>query len=210
MSLDDRDYYREHLRLVSNSDVRRARWSSGRMVVVWILLLTAAFFIASRFMRERASMSLPLRSTAPVSAARDVPAPARPGVSTATVPALPPVVQRGQVAEPIYRCGNSYGLSPCAAGHIVDAPAASGFDSRPSPQLARLVAEGRMPDVTTSSTFTQTVVTQNGVAVGACPTLAADIDSIDRVARRPQSKPDQDRLRARRQATRDQQARLHC
>ena len=154
------------------------------------------------------------------------PVPARPSsVQTAPRPLpTPPVAARALPYEgsramtpdtaPIYRCGAEYRHAPCAGGRAIDGPAASGFDSRPSERLARLVAEGRTADGNTVTT-----VVRNGTEVSSaagvdrfamCQALAAEIAGIDAETRQPRSASRQDQLRAQRRMVRDRQARLHC
>jgi hypothetical protein len=207
MSQSDRNDHRDHLHLLASSSRRERSWFSGGIVIVSIAVLALVSLAGVHFLdtwHPTSSSVLAVPSPPPEASARPAPGAVPSGAPQAPVP----IVASPRVnADSIYRCGNSYSRSPCADGRVVEGPAASGFDSRPSPQLARLVAEGRTPDTGPAAASTQTIATHNG---GPCASLAAQIEWIDRAARQPLTKPQQDSLRAQRQAARDQQARLHC
>jgi hypothetical protein len=208
MGIADRDYYRENVRRMS-----RTRTSTWKIVLVWAAVLGALYFVAShvhwgggvRTTNGVASVGAP-SPPAPAAVAESIAPRASP-----TAP-VDPRIDNGP--SPIYRCGSSYGQTACAGGSVVAAPAASGFDSRPSARLAEMVAAGRTPDSATGTTVYRTAVVENGVATAdraaQCRALSAEIEAIDRAARRPQTRYEQDRLRAQRQAARDRQVQLHC
>ena len=216
MGIHDRDYYQDQYRNASSLHRGRKPLSSGRLALFWIavLAITFAAFQLVPMIGPRA----PAVSSSPVSPA---PVPAAPSSSTPLAAARPAPVEGSRAAPagaaPIYRCGNRYGHEPCAGGRAIDGSVASGFDSRPSERLARLVAEGRSADSETVTTTSRTVTTlvNNGSVVAAkrfseCQALAEEIVAIDRDARQPQSARRQDWLRDRRKQARDRQAQLHC
>ncbi len=146
MRTPDRGERRDRL-----SDLERTRRSGRRgesawMALFWIALLTALFAAVYWWSerREDAAVAPPPRTPPPSDRAR---ADATSGAAPA--PGLPPAAVATPApakSPPIYRCGRTYGTVPCAGGRVVAEPAASGFDSRPSEQLSRLVARGPLDD----------------------------------------------------------------
>ncbi len=218
MGIQDRDYYRAQYRNVSSLDRGRKPPSTGRLALFWIAVLAIAFaafrFVPMIWPRAPAALPPPV-APLPMQTAQQ-PSPTPPGAAR-TVP-LEGSRAASPGAAPIYRCGNRYSDEPCAGGRPIDGAVASGFDSRPSEPLARLVAEGRSADgdsVTTTGRTVTTVVNNGSVVVaadrfGECPVLANEIARIDRDARQPQHARTQDWLRERRRHARDRQAQLHC
>ena len=221
MGLQDRDDYREHDRRAAANPTRTTRAgaerASYRRVLLICLVITASVFAAMRYAAppETVARRAAGPSTSPSKASSSLPRSAGPTPSSRADPASRPDDASRSAAgspssPPIYRCANSYGATPCANGRRVDAPAASGFDSRPSEALALLVAEGRATDEGGPSTVVTTRTTAGNGTADACRSWAATIDGLDRRARQPQSAGTQDWLREQRRHARDQQATLHC
>ena len=218
MGIQDRDYYREQYRNVS-SPRRPKPPSTGRLALFWIAVLAITFAVI-RFaptIWPRAPAVAPPPVSQPSVQQPSVPAPQ----ALSTLPTAPRAVPYDggrptapPATEQIYRCGSRYGHEPCAGGRAIDGPAATGFDSRPSERLARLIAEGRAAGGDSVTTSTTTIVRNGAVdgadRIGACRALATEIADIDREARQPLSARRQDWLRARRADVRDQQVALHC
>lgn len=219
MGIQDRDYYREHYRNVVRVRPKPFLASSMGIAIIWVTVIAVLFMGFHFFLRkppvaQTAPSRQPASSLPPAAPGSAVTAPRQAPPPTMVSPTIAPQVSS---AVPIYRCGNAYSNTPCPGGRQVAAPAASGFDSRPSESLANLVARGRSPETNTTTTSTNTITTvengvvrSNGSAAAQCPVLASSIEVIDRAARQPRAMPEQDRLRTERQRLRDRQAELHC
>ena len=132
-----------------------------------------------------------------------VPAPAVPITPTYRVPVAP---------QAIYRCkgrsGTRYSNEPCAGGTVVDeSSAVSGYDTRPSDRLARLVAEGRGVDAPSQPVYRATPRSDES---GDCAAMRRQILDLDATMRQPNDARRLDELRATRQDVRTGMARLHC
>ena len=204
MGIQDRDYYR-----VSASSRARARGPSTARIALFWTVLGAILFAAFRFgptLMPHTTVVAPV--TVPLTQRTTVVSSPKPAPFAVPLPPPSPTAERSDA--PIYRCGNAYGREPCSDSRVVAPPAATGFDSRPSERLARLVADGR-ETVTTVSTSHSSIQTATVFGrTDSCGSLAADIAAIDADARNPRSAPHQDLLRERRRAARDRQASLHC
>ena len=190
-----------------------------RIVLIWVLIGLALLFAADRWVTQRLSLNrgAPQNARVEPPSAAVASGPRTPSTAgSTTLPANPMTNMRSTASlerpsGPIYRCGNTYGMNPCANGRAVDGPAASGFDSRPSQAMAALVARGRTNATTISDAngSTTTTVTTSSSS-GECDGLSGELLHIDVDARQPHPMPYLDRLRARRQQVRDRQAALHC
>lgn len=210
MGIQDRDYYREEHRKDSLSGQGRRGSSTFRIALIWLLVGASVFAFIRLLQRFYPSPSIaPLFvPTAAKSNGRQ-----EQQVSPPTQRAVSPLRAVPDQTTPspptsIYRCGSTYSNTPCAGGgRATDGAVASGFDSRPSEKLARLVDRGRSSEsgnvsiVTTSSSNARPAI---------CQSLNQQIEWIDRAARQPQSASDQDSLREDRRRARDRQAALRC
>lgn len=213
MGIQDRDYYGDQYRKVSSLRPKGRGPSALKLAAFWVVVVIAGFLIAKRWWLPATPPTPPAMqrqqansAVAAVTAA--VPGP-RPNVPSPVLPGSSPMPS-SQAAAPIYRCGEHYGNSPCPGGRTIEGPAATGFDSRPSEKLARLVADGRNVSSTTTTTFSETTTNRTSSTSYACPGLAQEILAIDSAARRPLDAYAQDRLTARRRQVRDRQSALHC
>ncbi len=223
MGIEDRDYYREQYRRNAaplGADARRfppRRTTRFRIVLVWLLVGLAAFPAIERWASLRGEAGqAPSRRAVPGTtprAAESIRPTAQTPASMAGRVSAPPLddASPARAAPSIYRCGNAYGIAPCPNGRAVEGPAASGFDSRPSPKLAALVAAGRTNEETTTFVdgSTTTAVTRSSSG-SECAFLAGRLLGIDADARQPHPPAYLDWLRTQRQLLRDRQASLHC
>ena len=146
--------------------------------------------------------------TVPVEKADDVP---RPSPATPTTPDYGP---RAVAPQAIYRCrskgGTSYSNEPCTGGSVVDeASAVTGYDSRPSERLGRLVAEGRVTaDAPQAPVYRARV--PSATETRDCETMRRQVRDIDAQMLQPQDPRSLDYWRGIRQDVRTSMARLHC
>ena len=228
MGIQDRDYYRERYRRTARplrAEVRHfPKQSTTKLGVIlfWLVIGFVVFVAAERWAVPLVEMAKPMLHSGPRDASRSsapMPSPPREPIAPTTGVRIPREAQTWSPppATAIIRCGNSYGTEPCTNGHAVESPAATGFDSTPSPRLAAMVQQGRTSGDSTNITSYSTTTTVNGVTTTSqsstgskCVSLASRLSGIDADARRPHPLPYQDWLRAQRQQVRDSQAALHC
>lgn len=140
---------------------------------------------------------------------------ARPcGRSSSSTDARPDYGPRPVEPQAIYRCrsqsGTRYSNQPCPGGSIVDeSSAVTGYDTRPSDELARLVADGRG----TAGAPAQPVYRASAGAPAQtreCASMRRQIVDLDAAMLRPNDPRTLDELRAVRQDVRTGMARAHC
>ena len=188
--------------------------ASGLGVLVGAAVAGLVFFAIDR--KQPPVVAAPsarptLAATAPV--ARPDAGNDRPVASPAT-PTTPDYGPRAVAPQTIYRCrsksGTSYSNEPCPGGSIVDeASAVSGYDSRPSERMARLVAEGRATSDAPQAPVYRVPVPR-AAETRECASMQRQIRDIDAALLRPQDPKSLDDLRAVRQDIRTSMARQHC
>ena len=186
----------------------------GIGVLVGAVAAGAVFVALDR--SDRTTVDAPVAKPAPVvtaPVAKPIDAGDAPKASPAT-PTPPDYGPRAPAPPAIYRCrskgGTSYSNEPCPGGSIVDeANAVTGYDSRPSDRLARLVAEGR---AAADSPRTPVYRTSDAPIAETrdCATMRRQIRDLDAAALRPQDAKSLDDLRAVRQDIRSSMARQRC
>ena len=143
-----------------------------------------------------------------VDRARPATRPSRP------VPVTPDYGPPAEATKPIYRCrsssGTTYSNEPCAGASVVAAASAvDGYDSRPSDQLTRLVANGRGAVDGGIGSSAPAVVMPLRESV-ECANYRRQIRDIDAASLRPNSLETLDEWRRIRQDIRTSMARSHC
>lgn len=151
------------------------------------------------------------RADAPVAVVAPI---ARPDpLPSKSVPTTPDYGPRRAGPPAIYRCrttsGTQYSNEPCAGGSIVDeSSAVTGYDTRPSDRLARLVAEGRVADAPRQPVYRALAL--QAAETGECAAMRQQIIDLDATMRRPNDAKRLDEWRVIRQDVRTSMARLHC
>ncbi len=138
-----------------------------------------------------------------------------PLVDTPAPVETPPPIARRSPAGPaaIYRCGSrgsvTYSNEPCPNGTVVDGSSAvSGYETRPSDRLARLVADGRA-----DSTFPEPNLPdrrQQRPQSAECANLRRQVRDLDATATLPQHPAVLDEILATRRDVRTSMTRLRC
>ena len=211
MGMMDRDYAHEKRERPFEPSQGRRRSSTIKIILIFLALFYAFFSVGEWVLEQQATGKSTPRLTISATVVNPLNTQRPIAKVSPTYPATAPTaVETHSITKCVLNGTTSYGDGPCAAGAIVtQVPIKFNHNLMDSVQLP-------VSRLAPYSTTEEVVIAQNGSTsaerslMGRCGGLNQQIESLDDMARRPQSGQTQDWLKSERKKLRDEQYRLKC